>query len=200
MHIEFVEAPAALARLKTLHLSIAPGADGASSVTVTGAPSSATIRYFAADDGRRAAVPAVDAGISVAAWQLPSIVEAALHKLHCPEAFAMPKSTWRNVTDVVAVALKNNRKWMAVDAALGVELNTADALVIHPSEHHLLRDLVQAMLLHGDSPSQGLVVCATSGLLAIDISPPGSVTFSVASESAADQIRALCCHLKQAID
>lgn len=199
MQIEFVDAPAARARLKPLHVSISPGDDGMASLALAGAPLSATVQFVATQESGNGAIGS-PAAISVPGWQLPSIVEAALHKLHCPEAFAMPRTSWRSIMDIVAVALKDNRKWSAVDAALGVELNTADALVIHPSEHHLLRDLVQAILANGDSPAQGLFVCATQGLLAIDIAPPGSVTFHLESESLAHQIRELCGHLKQATD
>ncbi|MDA0803142.1 MAG: hypothetical protein O2819_05240 [Planctomycetota bacterium] len=40
------------------------------------------------------------------------------------------------------------------------------------------------------------MICATSGLLAIDITPPGEVAFDVASELLAIEIRALAEHMR----
>lgn len=82
--------------------------------------------------------------------EIGPIVEGIVHKLKLPEVVVIPVGRWRDVFNAVATPMSTHEQWRAIDAAAMVELNTRDPLLFGPAHHHLLRDLVDAVVDAGD--------------------------------------------------
>jgi hypothetical protein len=131
--------------------------------------------------------------VRVARAEIGPIVEGIVHKLKLPETAVIPVGTWRRVFETVAKPMSVHGQWRAIDAAATVELNTRDPLVFGPEHHHLLRDLVTAVI-EGERPDQGVSVVALGVRVVIEVSPGGQLIVFAGDEHLAAPVRSVIEH------
>jgi hypothetical protein len=156
---------------------------------------SATVVAFdvAAEDHAKAArLPA--AIRRVARREIGPIVEGVVHKLKLPEVVAIPVGRWREVFDAVAQPMSTHAQWREIDAAAMVELNTRDPLKFGPEHHHMLRDLVDAVVAEGQAPAQGITIVALGVRLLLEVLPAGQLIILAGDDHLAAPIRAVIDH------
>ncbi|MDA1008408.1 MAG: hypothetical protein O2800_05330 [Planctomycetota bacterium] len=127
--------------------------------------------------------------------RIAPMIEAIVHKLHLPELLGIPMGRWRNIIDAVSEPLKDNKHWTSVDSELGLEVNTRDALVFSQSDHRLLRDLADAIVMNGTSPAQGMAFAPTGSPLLIELLPAGELVIWVHHAALAIQVREIIAHV-----
>ena len=131
--------------------------------------------------------------VRVPRGEIGPIVEGIVHKLRLPETAVVPVGTWRRVFEAVAKPMSVHEQWRAIDAAATVELNTRDPLVFGPAHHHLLRDLVNAVI-EGEAPDQGISVVALGVRVVIEVSPGGQLIVFAGDEHLAAPVRGVIEH------
>ena len=148
---------------------------------------------IAADDHARAT--GLPAGIRrVPRREIGPIVEGVVHKLKLPEVVAIPVGRWRDVFDAVAKTMSVHAQWREIDAAAMVELNTRDPLKFGPEHHHMLRDLVAAVVDEGEAPNQGISIAALGVRLLVEVLPAGQIIVLAGDDHLAAPIRAVIDH------
>jgi len=106
----------------------------------------------------------------------------------------IPVGRWRDVFDAVATPMSTHEQWRAIDAAAMVELNTRDPLLFGPEHHHLLRDLVDAVVEAGDGASQSISVVAIGVRVVIEVIPGGQLIVLAGDEHLAVPVRGVIDH------
>lgn len=106
---------------------------------------------------------------------MASIVEGIVHKLRLDPVLVIPVGKWRELIEAVSFGMAEHESWKAIDQMASVELNTRDALLLGPTDHHTLRDLVQVLLTEGSKDSQGLSVAAPGSSILIEVLPCGQM-------------------------
>jgi hypothetical protein len=133
----------------------------------------------------------------VARREFGPIVEGIVHKLKLPEVVAIPVGRWRSVFEAVAKPMSVHDQWRAIDAAATVELNTRDPLLFGPEHHHMLRDLVDAVVA-GERPDQGITVVAIGVRVVVEVSPGGQLIVFAGDEHLAAPVRSVIEHHSKA--
>lgn len=123
--------------------------------------------------------------------KLGEVVESIIHKLHLTGVYVIPVGHWRQLFDAVAGGMASNAKWRAIDAAAIIELNTRDALLFQPADFHILRELVQVVLIGGTHTTHGISIATTGSPLLIEVMPVGEVVVYTGSAPLAQLVREL---------
>lgn len=190
--MDFVEQPIAWSRLRAQGVA-APDPAAAECRLDLGDSTEVVVLDVAAGDHPQAA--ALPAGIRrVARREFGPIAEGIVHKLKLPETVVIPVGRWRDVLEAIAVPMSAHPQWAAVDAAATVKLNTRDPLLLGPAHHHLLRDLVDAVVASGARPAQGVTVAALGVRLLIEVLPGGQMTVFAGDGHLAQPVRAVIDH------
>ncbi|MSR43984.1 MAG: hypothetical protein EXS15_01300 [Phycisphaerales bacterium] len=121
--------------------------------------------------------------------QIPTLIEAIAHKLHLTQVYVIPIGHWRQLFEAVAEGMATNEKWLEIDNAATVELNTRDALLFLPANHHIMRDLISAVLTTGTSAQHGLSIATPGSPLLIEVIPAGEVSVYTGRTNLADLVR-----------
>lgn len=119
------------------------------------------------------------------------VLEHILHKLHLAPLLMLPIGRWREVFDVVTPVLADNEQWMAIDSEATIELNTRDPLICELRDLHLLRAVVDSVLMHSETLGQGLSIAAVQAPLLVEVEPAGGVLLTIGNEGLADEVRAV---------
>lgn len=132
--------------------------------------------------------------VRVARAEIGPIVEGIVHKLKLPETAVIPVGTWRRVFETVAKPMSVHGQWRAIDAAATVELNTRDPLSFEPAHHHLLRDLVAAVVSSGGGAVQGISVVAVGMRIVLEVLPDGQMIVFVGDAAMLPGVAAVIDH------
>ncbi|MSQ90717.1 MAG: hypothetical protein EXS01_04890 [Phycisphaerales bacterium] len=108
--------------------------------------------------------------------QLADLIEAIAHKLRLTQVYVIPIGHWRQLFEAVAEGMATNEGWRAIDSAATVALNTRDALLFLPANHHIMRDLVRTVLTAGSSTEHGISIATPGSPLLIEVIPTGEVS------------------------
>ena len=130
-------------------------------------------------------------GLALAVWEIDPAIDRLRPETGPTRHVAV--GTWRRVFEAVAKPMSVHEQWRAIDAAATVELNTRDPLVFGPAHHHLLRDLVNAVI-EGEAPDQGISVVALGVRVVIEVSPGGQLIVFAGDEHLAAPVRGVIEH------
>jgi hypothetical protein len=111
----------------------------------------------------------------IARAEFGPVVEGIVHKLKLPEVVVIPVGKWRSVFEAVAKPMSAHAHWREIDAAAMVELNTRDPLSFEPAHHHVLRDLIAAVVDARGPATQGVSVVAVGMRVVIEVLPEGQM-------------------------
>ena len=92
---------------------------------------------------------------------------------------------------MVTPVLAENEQWMAIDSEATIELNTRDPLVCEPRDLHLLRAVVECLLMHSETLGQGMSIAAVQSPLLVEVEPAGGILLTIGNEGLADEVRAV---------
>lgn len=144
----------------------------AAAVELVPGPTSA--RRSGRGDTRKTAAAAVPTiSIDVPMERVAHTLETVFHHLRLSPLYLVPAARWRNIFEIVTVALCDDQRWQKIDAESIVEQNTRDPLVAGPGDLHLIRELVRVLLAwpEADPERHGLAVVATGPPLVAQIRP-----------------------------
>jgi hypothetical protein len=106
----------------------------------------------------------------------------------------IPVGRWRHVFEAVAKPMSAHEHWREIDAAATVELNTRDPLSFEPAHHHLLRDLVSAVVSSGGGATQGVSVVAVGMRIVLEVLPDGQMIVFVGDAAMLPGVAAVIDH------
>ncbi len=121
--------------------------------------------------------------------KLPEIAEGIVHRLHFQEAALIPSSKWQDVLDVAAFELATDEAWLDIDAEAAMHQKTRDPLLLLPGERHLIRTIVNAIMEHGDSEKQDLMLTSLDTLFLMRVRHSGALSIWCANDAVADMVR-----------
>jgi hypothetical protein len=98
------------------------------------------------------------------------------------------------VFEAVAKPMSAHEHWREIDAAATVELNTRDPLSFEPAHHHLLRDLVAAVVSSGGGALQGISVVAVGMRVVLEVLPDGQMIVFVGDAAMLPGVAAVIDH------
>jgi hypothetical protein len=190
--VEFVEHQQTWARLRKHGVVASDGADKELHLDLDDSTPVEVLDVAAHDHPRVAELPPSIRRVPRA--EMGPIVEGIVHKLRLPEVVVIPVGRWRHVFEAVAKPMSAHEHWREIDAAATVELNTRDPLSFEPAHHHLLRDLVSAVVSSGGGATQGISVVAVGMRIVLEVLPDGQMIVFVGDAAMLPGVAAVIDH------
>lgn len=185
--MEFVSYSEAWAALQQQGLEEAERTETELHLALRETPQVVVIDVAASDHRLAASLPPEVRRVPRAA--IPVIVEGIVHKLGLDPVLVIPVGRWRSVFEAVSTGMAHSEAWKAIDQMASVELNTRDPLMLGPTDHHSLGELLRVLLTDGTKDIQGISVAAPGSSMLIEVLPSGQMIIFLGNAHLAAQAR-----------